>query len=297
MAAGSPVCTLDCCSVSGLPCCPVLSDSIPGVFSEVPKSVSLVSEVSDASVKVASDKVVAINPEVVPVFPVASEVIPLVVNDDSGVQEVFNVGEEEMPQKKLRSEGCFILCPICDASFHPTSFWGHINNFHIARNVWPESSFIKEHHRLICSSCKFCYDERWIRSGCRRALGSGKRCGGSLCPPSVMLSPSTPLHNNLSPSASQFISVPSSTVSVICNSNNNNDSDIVNNNNNIHISTCLPPHDLVLAGVYSPCVHHLTCPTQSSPTFGPSHHYRVATCSSRWFMGFHLPLSFSKSCP
>ena len=71
MAAGSPVCTLDCCSVSGLPCCPVLSDFIPGVFSEVPKSVSLVSEVSDASVKVASDKVVAINPEVVPVFPVA----------------------------------------------------------------------------------------------------------------------------------------------------------------------------------------------------------------------------------
>ena len=64
--AGSPVCTLDCCS--GLPCCPVLSDSIPAVFSEVPKSVSLVSEVSDASVKVASDKVVAINPEVVPVF-------------------------------------------------------------------------------------------------------------------------------------------------------------------------------------------------------------------------------------
>ena len=37
MAAGSPVCTLDCCSVSGLPCCPVLSDSIPRVFSEVPK--------------------------------------------------------------------------------------------------------------------------------------------------------------------------------------------------------------------------------------------------------------------
>ena len=28
---------------------------------------------------------------------------------------------------------------------------------------------------MICSSCKFCYDERWIRSGCRLALGCGKR--------------------------------------------------------------------------------------------------------------------------
>ena len=160
-----------------------------------------------------------------------------------------------------------------------------MNNFHIARNVWPELSFLEEHHRLICSSCKFCYDERWIRSGCRRALGSGKRCDGSFCPPSVMLSPSTPLHNNLSPSASQFISVPSSTVSVICNSNNSNDSDIVNNDNNIHISTCLPPHDLVLAGV------------QAAASISPPLVYESLIFSSVMCEIFTLPVSTISHVP
>ena len=100
-----------------------------------------------------------------------------------------------------------------------------------------------------------------------------------------MLSPSTPLHNNLSPSASQFISVPSSTVSVICNSNNNNDSDIVNNNNNIHISTCLPPHDLVLAGV------------QEAASISPPPVYESLIFSSVMHEIFTLPVSTISHVP
>ena len=51
----------------------------------------------------------------------------------------------------------------------------------ISRNVYSDVSFLEQHHRLVCTSCKYCYNERWIRSGCRRAVGSGKRCGGKLC--------------------------------------------------------------------------------------------------------------------
>ena len=82
-----------------------------------------------------------------------------------------------------------LVCPLCGVPFRATSFWGHINNFHIARNLWPEVSFLKQHRRLVCSTCKFCYDERWVRSGCRRPIGSGKQCCGHLCRPSEVLTP------------------------------------------------------------------------------------------------------------
>ena len=42
-----------------------------------------------------------------------------------------------------------LICPLCDVSFHLTSIWGHINNFHIAHNCWPETSFLEAHNRLI----------------------------------------------------------------------------------------------------------------------------------------------------
>ena len=88
--------------------------------------------------------------------------------------------------KSKKLEAFIISCPICDVDFRSTTFWGHLNNFHISRNVWPEVSFLEQHHRLVCTSCKYCYNERWIRSGCRRAVGSGKRCGGKLCYPSEL---------------------------------------------------------------------------------------------------------------
>ena len=82
----------------------------------------------------------------------------------------------EVPKsKKIET---FISCPICDDIFRSANFGVHLNNSDIARNVWPDVSFLGQHHRLVCSACKFCYDERWIRVGCHRVVGSGKRCGG-----------------------------------------------------------------------------------------------------------------------
>ena len=76
-----------------------------------------------------------------------------------------------------------------------TSLWSHINNFHIMR---------EDHHRLVSSSCQFCYDERWVRSGRHRPVGSGKHCG-SLCHSADIL----PSSVSVSESRSQSLSLAS----------------------------------------------------------------------------------------
>ena len=94
-----------------------------------------------------------------------------------------------------------LICPLCDVSFRLTSIWGHVNNFHIARNCWPETSFLEAHNRLICNKCKFCYDKRWYRSGCRLSISSGRRCGGHLCHPSTILIHELPISSSNSNSS------------------------------------------------------------------------------------------------
>ena len=91
-----------------------------------------------------------------------------------------------------------VICPLCDVSYRQTLIWGHIKNFHIARNCWPETSFLEAHNRLICNKCKFGYDKRWYRSGCRQSVGSGRRCGGHLCHPSAILMPISSSNSNSS---------------------------------------------------------------------------------------------------
>ena len=94
-----------------------------------------------------------------------------------------------------------LICPLCDVSFRLTSIWGHINNFHIAHNCWHETSFLDAHNRLICNKCKFCYDKRWYRRGCRQSFGSGRRCGGHLCHPSAILIHELPISSSNSNSS------------------------------------------------------------------------------------------------
>ena len=62
-----------------------------------------------------------------------SSTAPVVVKDVGAVVVVD--GGESLPE--FTNDGCSVLCPICDVSFRSVSFWSHMNNFHIAMNVWP----------------------------------------------------------------------------------------------------------------------------------------------------------------
>ena len=69
---------------------------------------------------------------------------PVVVKDVGAVVVVD--GGESLPEFTTA-----VLCPICDVMFRSVSFWSYMNNFHIARNVWPRLNFLENHHRLICT--------------------------------------------------------------------------------------------------------------------------------------------------
>ena len=60
-------------------------------------------------------------PEVVSVFQEAPQIIPVVVVDDVGADVGIDSGVV-LSEKKLTNVGCCINCPICDDSFHSTSF-------------------------------------------------------------------------------------------------------------------------------------------------------------------------------
>ena len=50
----------------------------------------------------------------------------------------------EVPKsKKIETS---IFCPICDDIVRFANFWGHLNNSHIARNVWADVSLLRQHH-------------------------------------------------------------------------------------------------------------------------------------------------------
>ena len=59
-----------------------------------------------------------------------------------GVHGSFSANVEDQEDsvcsvKSKTFEAFIISCPICDVDFRSTTFWGHLNNFHISRNVWP----------------------------------------------------------------------------------------------------------------------------------------------------------------
>lgn len=88
-----------------------------------------------------------------------------------------------------------IACPLCGKSFRKTNnlppplLWKHINSCHVCRGELPQSDFIIDNNRLVCSAsnCHWIYHQRLRRAGCQRPLGNGRKCGGTLKSPVDLL--------------------------------------------------------------------------------------------------------------